>query len=141
MPAAVVLDDGLLKHLVHRTYLGLLTYPSGHTTAVVTLAAAVSVILLGPLRPARAGPLRVVIPAIACVVGALVAVGVIGLQWHYFTDTVAGAAVAIAVVCGLALVLDLPAARRQFARASWRLTPAASPDNAGPAAAASDHPR
>ena len=116
MPAAVGLDDGLLKHLVHRTYLGLLTYPSGHTTAVVTLAATVAVILLGPLRPARAGPLRVVIPATAGVLGALVAVGVIGLQWHYFTDTVAGAAVGIAVVCGLALVLDLPAARRQFAR-------------------------
>lgn len=115
MPAAVGLDDGLVKHLVHRTYFGLLAYPSGHTTAVVTLAAAVAVILLGPLRPARARTLRVVIPAVACVLGALVAVGVIGLQWHYFTDTVAGAAVGIAVVCGLALVLDVPAVRRQLA--------------------------
>jgi membrane-associated phospholipid phosphatase len=116
LPAAVALDDALLKHLFHRTYLGQLTYPSGHTTAIFTLATATGVVLLGPLRPVRAGPLRVAVPAVACGLGVLVAVGVIGLQWHYFTDTVAGAAVGIAVVCGLALILDLPAARRQLAR-------------------------
>jgi membrane-associated phospholipid phosphatase len=116
LPAAVGLDDGLLKHLFHRTYLGQLAYPSGHTTAIFTLAATAAVVVLGPLRPARAGPLRVAVPAIACGLGVLVAVGVIGLQWHYFTDTVAGAAVGIAVVCGLALLLDLPAAREQLAR-------------------------
>ena len=44
---------------------------------------------------------------------ALVAVGVIGLRWHYFTDTVAGAAVGIGTVCALALVLDLPTRRRR----------------------------
>ena len=116
LPTAVGLDDALLKHLFHRTYLGQLTYPSGHTTAIFTLATATAVILLGPLRPVKARPLRVVIPATACALGVLVAVGVIGLQWHYFTDTVGGAAVGIAVVCGLALVLDLPAARRQLSR-------------------------
>ena len=57
LPAAVGLDDGLLKHLFHRTYLGQLTYPSGHTTAIFTLAAAVAVLFLGPLRPARTRPL------------------------------------------------------------------------------------
>jgi len=31
---------------------------------------------------------------------------VIGLRWHYFTDTVAGAAVGIATVCGLTLIID-----------------------------------
>ena len=39
--------------------------------------------------------------------------GVIGLRWHYFTDTVAGAAVGIGTVCGLALLLDLPTWLRQ----------------------------
>ena len=117
LPAAVGLDDGLLKHLFHRTYLGQLTYPSGHTTAIFTLAAAIAVLFLGPLRPARTGPLRVVIPAIGCLLGVAVAVGVIGLQWHYFTDTLAGAAVGIGAVCGLALILDLPAARQPIARA------------------------
>jgi membrane-associated phospholipid phosphatase len=42
------------------------------------------------------------------VLGSVVAVGVIGLRWHYFTDTVAGAAVGIGTVCALALLLDLP---------------------------------
>jgi membrane-associated phospholipid phosphatase len=116
--AAVGMDDGLLKHLVHRTYLGQLTYPSGHTTAIFTLAAAVTVLLLSQPQPAKPGPLRAAIPAATCALGIVVAVGVIGLRWHYFTDTVAGAAVGIGTVCGLALVLDLPAARRWLARPS-----------------------
>jgi membrane-associated phospholipid phosphatase len=45
----------------------------------------------------------------------VVAIGVIGLRWHYFTDTVAGAAVGIGTVCGLALLLDLPVPRRWLA--------------------------
>jgi membrane-associated phospholipid phosphatase len=124
VPVAVGLDEALLKPLVHRTYLGNLVYPSGHTTAVFTLAATVTVLLLIPPRPVRGGALRVLIPAAACALGAVVAVGVIGLRWHYFTDTVAGAAVAIGTVCGLALILDLPAVRRWLARAS-RQPPAA----------------
>jgi membrane-associated phospholipid phosphatase len=135
VPAAVGLDDGLLKPLVHRTYLGVLTYPSGHTTTMFALAATVTVLLIIPPRPAGARALRVLIPAAACVLGVAVAVAVIGLRWHYFTDTVAGAAVAIGTVCGLALILDLPAARRWLARASRQL-PAAR-EREGAAAQAS----
>jgi undecaprenyl-diphosphatase len=118
VPAAVGLDEVLLKPLVHRTYLGELAYPSGHTTAVFALAATVTVLLLIPPQPAKAGALRVLVPAAACVLGGVVAIAVIGLRWHYLTDTVAGAAVGIGTVCGLALILDLPAARRWLARAS-----------------------
>ncbi len=115
VPVVVGLNDGLLKPLVHRTYLGVLTYPSGHTATVFALAATVTVLLIPP-RPDRSGALQVLIPAAACVLGCLVAVGVIGLRWHYFTDTVAGAALGIGTVCGLALLLDLPAVRRWLAR-------------------------
>jgi membrane-associated phospholipid phosphatase len=120
VPVTVGLNDGLLKHLVHRTYLGNLTYPSGHTAAVFALAATATVLLLVPpvRRPARGGVLPVLIPAAACVVGVVVAIAVIGLQWHYFTDTVAGAAVGIGTVCGLALLLDLPVPGRWLTRAS-----------------------
>jgi len=118
VPVSVGLDEALLKPLVHRTYLGNLVYPSGHTTAVFALAATVTVLLLVPPQPAKAAALRVLIPVAACALGVVVAVAVIGLQWHYFTDTVAGAAVAIGTVCGLALLLDLPAARRSLAWAS-----------------------
>jgi len=51
----------------------------------------------------------------------MVAIGVIGLRFHYFTDTVAGAAVGIGTVCGLALLLDLPAVSWPLAQASRRL--------------------
>jgi membrane-associated phospholipid phosphatase len=117
VPVAVGLDEVLLKPLVHRTYWGNVVYPSGHTTAVFALAATLTVLLLVPPQPARAAALRVLIPVAACVLGVVVAVAVIGLHWHYFTDTVAGAAVAIGTVCGLALLLDLPAPRRWLARA------------------------
>jgi membrane-associated phospholipid phosphatase len=112
VPVAVGLDEGLLKPLVHRTYLGTLTYPSGHTTAMFALAATVTVLLLVPPQPAYAGVLRVLIPASVCVLACVVAIAVIALRWHYFTDTVAGAAVGVGTVCGLALILDLPAVRR-----------------------------
>ena len=52
--------------------------------------------------------LRIAVPAAVGVLGCVVAVGVVGLRWHYFTDTVAGAAVGIGTVCGLALLADLP---------------------------------
>ena len=115
VPAAAGLNDALLKHLVHRTYLGVLTYPSGHTAAVSALAATVVVLLVRP-QPFRTGPLRTLLAGAACLLVGVVATGVIGLQWHYFTDTVAGAAVGIGTVCGLALLFDLPAVRRQLAR-------------------------
>jgi len=113
VPAAVGVNDGLCKPLFHRTYLGALSYPSGHTATMFALAATVALLLYVPPRSARATMLRLVIPAAACVLGGVVAVGVIGLRWHYFTDTVAGAAVGIGTVCGLALLLDLPIWLRQ----------------------------
>lgn len=116
VPAAVGLNDGLFKPLVHRTYLGVLTYPSGHTATVFALAATVAVLLLAPAKSAKVMTLRLLIPAAACLLGVVVAIGVIGLRWHYFTDTVAGAAVGIGTVCGLAILLDLPTVRRRFAR-------------------------
>jgi membrane-associated phospholipid phosphatase len=112
LPVAEGLTDGFLKPLVHRTYLGVLTYPSGHTTAVCTLAATVTLLLLGSPREGRAGPLRVLIPAAAVVLVLVVVIALIGVRFHYFTDTVGGAALGIGTVCALALVLDLAAVRR-----------------------------
>jgi len=132
VPVSVGLDEALLKPLVHRTYLGSLVYPSGHTTAVFALAATVTVLLLVPPQPAKAAALRVLIPVAACGLGVVVAVAVIGLQWHYFTDTLAGAAVAIGTVCGLALLLDLPVPRRWFARAGRQPTAQERRDHVAP---------
>ncbi len=133
VPATAGLNDGLFKPLVHRTYLGVLSYPSGHTAATSALAATVVVLLLVPPQVVRTGPLRVLLAGAACMLGCVVAAGVIGLRWHYFTDTVAGAAVGIGTVCGLALLLDLPAVRRLLARAC-RQPPTAREGRAQPKA-------
>ncbi len=126
VPAATAVGDGLIKHLVHRTYLGQLAYPSGHTTAVSALAATVTVLLLVPPHPATARVLRIMIPVLACALGAVTAMAVIALRWHYFPDTGAGAAVGTGTVCALALILDLPAARRLLARVGKMAAPRAA---------------
>lgn len=100
------ITEHVLKPLFHRTYLGSLTYPSGHTTAVYALIATVTVLLLLPPRPARAAPLRYLILTAAYVLAVVVPVGLMGLRWHYFTDTVGGAAIGIGSVLAVALVLD-----------------------------------
>jgi membrane-associated phospholipid phosphatase len=122
VPVADALVEGLLKPLVHRTYLGNVVYPSGHTATVFALAATVTMLLVIPPQPAKARALRVLIPAAACAAGVVVAIGLIGMRWHYLTDTVAGAAVGVGTVCGLALMLDLPTARQWLARACRRLS-------------------
>jgi membrane-associated phospholipid phosphatase len=102
VPVADGLTDGLLKPLFHRTYLGGVVFPSGHTTAVVALTATLAVLLLVPPQRRSTRAVRVLVVAVFCV-----ATAVIALRWHYFTDTVAGAAVGVGTVCALALILDL----------------------------------
>lgn len=110
--------EWVLKPLVGRTYDGFLAFPSGHTTAVFALAASVGVLV----RPSRThgGWWSWTAVAAAVVLACVVASAVIALRWHYFTDTVAGAAVGIGTATGLALVLDTPVARRALARAATR---------------------
>jgi membrane-associated phospholipid phosphatase len=108
MVIAVGLDDYVLKPLVHRTYLGSLVFPSGHTAATVTLAAVLT-LLLAPVvaRPAGARQwLAGLVLVIAWLAVVVVVLAVIALRWHYFTDTVAGAAVGIGTVCAVALTVD-----------------------------------
>ena len=107
VPVAVGLCEVLIKPLVHRTYIGQVVYPSGHTATIFALAATITVLLLASPRPVVARPLRVLILAVAYLAAVAVVVGVIAVRFHYFTDTVAGAAVGTGTVCGLALVLDV----------------------------------
>jgi membrane-associated phospholipid phosphatase len=144
VPVASGLNDALLKPLFHRTYEGILSYPSGHTSAITALASALTVLLLlAPRRPPaphsapapRPAPrptprsalvtaLRWAIPAVAWLAVVVVAIGVIGLRWHYFTDAVGGAALGTGTVCGLALLLDVSWPRRTghpgLAPGGWR---------------------
>ncbi len=65
--------------------------------------------------PARAAALRYLVLAAAFVLAVIVPIGLMGLRWHYFTDTVGGAAVGVGTVIALAFILDLPAVRRWLA--------------------------
>ena len=121
VPVAVGLCEVLIKPLVHRTYIGQVVYPSGHTATVFALAATITVLLLASPRPASprpamARPLRVLILTAAYLAAVAVIVGVIAVRFHYFSDTVAGAAVGTGTVCGLALALDVVQPRSVGAR-------------------------
>ena len=115
VPVTSGLNDAFLKHLFHRTYLGALTYPSGHAAAAAALAMSLTILLLlapraePPARPATrlVTVLRWAIPAVAWLAVVVVAVGVAGLRWHYVTDTIGGVALGTGTACALALILDL----------------------------------
>src|SRR5689334_8770823 len=76
VPVASGLNDAFLKHLFHCTYLGALTYPSGHAAAASALAMTLTVLLVLAPRAPRAATaetppaklaevLRWAIPAVA----------------------------------------------------------------------------
>jgi membrane-associated phospholipid phosphatase len=104
---ATRVDEWLLKPLFDRKADGALSYPSGHTTSVVAMITVYVVLfVLPPFASARARrwSLLGLLAFLALLVSTLL--GVIGLGWHYFTDTIGGAAVAVGTVCGLCLLLD-----------------------------------
>jgi undecaprenyl-diphosphatase len=107
VPVTAFLDDTVLKHFVDRTHLGQLSFPSGHTASAMTLATVLGVLLHDPARRTASRAARATLVVAACAVTAVVAVGVIGLRWHYFTDTVGGVALGTATVLTLAFLIDL----------------------------------
>jgi membrane-associated phospholipid phosphatase len=106
-PAATGLTKILLQPLIHRTLTGGVSFPSGHATGAFVLAAMFAVLLVNPGRPAIRVGVRAALAVVAVLAALLVAVALVALDFHYATDTVAGGAVAIAVVLLAALVIDL----------------------------------
>ena len=121
VPVAIELTEHVLKPLTGRTKLGFLSYPSGHATATFALAAVLAVLMLNPPGRALTPVLRLIIPAAAVALACTVSTAMIGLGFHYFTDTIAGAAVGVGTVTLTALVLDLPGPRRWLAAADGLL--------------------
>ena len=112
VPVAGGLTDHILKPLVDRTSNGALTYPSGHTAAVTTMAVAAVLVLTGPGRPPLPAAPRWLLSAALLALIPCVAVGLVIAHYHFFTDTIGGAGLGITVVLGTALGLDAAAARR-----------------------------
>lgn len=127
VPAAVGLTEGL-KRLVARTLDGALVYPSGHTTAAFALAAVTMILMLGPSRHVLPFAIRLAITLTVTLAACSVALAVIGLGWHYLSDTLAGAAVGTGTVAGVSLALD-----QAYRRASAAHDGSTSTTGPGPA--------
>jgi membrane-associated phospholipid phosphatase len=90
-------------------------YPSGHTCRAFTLAAIVVVLLLSQRRRTVRPAVTIALAAILFLGGCAVGVAVICLNFHYFTDTIGGAALGVGVVIATALALDSTPVHRRVA--------------------------
>ena len=101
---AMITTSLVLKPLIDRTRSGALAFPSGHTTAIGSLAVAAGTLLLGwrvvprVLRWAGAGVLTLLVLAVGA--------SMVGRGYHYPSDTMGAVGVALAVVLLVALVVD-----------------------------------
>jgi membrane-associated phospholipid phosphatase len=105
---AVTLVELVGKPLVDRRLDGYLSYPSGHTVSTVS---ALTVAMLGLAAGARIVR-RVLALVVWVVISGAVMVGLVGMNYHYPTDTVGGLCVALGVLLPAAMLVDVLAARR-----------------------------
>jgi uncharacterized protein (DUF427 family)/membrane-associated phospholipid phosphatase len=121
VPLASGITELVLKPAFGRTMGGALSYPSGHETGVSAMAVTVIVLLLGPSRPPLPAWLRWVLAVAVAAVLPVLSVCLVGVGYHYLTDTIGGAAVGTGTVLATALGLDALvtrlAARRRNDRA------------------------
>lgn len=101
-----------VKPVVGRTIHGSdnLAFPSGHT-ATATLLGMLVALLLADLARARPGTRTAVVATGGAAGAGVMAFGQVGLDAHYPSDTVGGAAVAVCVVIGSLLLVDRAAER------------------------------
>ncbi len=105
VPLAVALTELALKPLFGRTIGGALSYPSGHATSGFALATVAAILFAAPARPRVPAFARRLLLLGAFLFAAAVAVAMVGLWYHYFTDIIGGAAVGSGTVILTALVL------------------------------------
>jgi membrane-associated phospholipid phosphatase len=123
---AMAMTSLVLKPLVDRTRSGELAFPSGHTTAIASMAVAAGTLLLGW--------------ALALLVVA-VGASMVGRGYHYPTDTLGGVGVALAVVLLVALAADVTGDRARSRRGRAPATPAGGRTTPTPVAAPPRPPR
>jgi membrane-associated phospholipid phosphatase len=86
--------------------MGALSFPSGTEARVFAVAAVFAVLMADPVRPRIPAAVRLALAVAVLLAAVAVAVALVGLDQHYFTDTVGGAAVGTAVALATALVVD-----------------------------------
>jgi membrane-associated phospholipid phosphatase len=112
-PVAGTLAEYVLKPLIDRRHDGGLAFPSGHTTGACAVAVVLALLLLpdGALSVRLPGPVRAALWCVTGIYGAGVGLAVVVLRYHYATDAVGGAAVAVTIVLTLAWTVDRSADR------------------------------
>ncbi|RMI32201.1 phosphatase PAP2 family protein [Nocardia stercoris] len=88
---AVLVNTAALKPMWHRHLKDYLAYPSGHTVQFVAVATAL--VLVAATRRVRA-----ILATLSVVLLAAVAVGMVGVGYHYPTDILGGTATAVGLV-------------------------------------------
>jgi membrane-associated phospholipid phosphatase len=105
---AVMLVELVGKPLVDRQLNGYLSYPSGHTVSTLSV---LTVAMLGLAAGARIVR-RVLALVMWVVISGAVMVGLVGMDYHYPTDTVGGLGVTLGVLLPAAVLVDVMAVRR-----------------------------
>ena len=100
----VAINTYALKYVWHRHLHHYLAYPSGHTVQFVAIATAFVLIVPAPR-------LRIGAKVLTLVLLASIAIGMVGSGYHYPTDVLGGAAIALALVT--AMYAALPGALRR----------------------------
>lgn len=107
---AVLVVEYVLKPIVDRRYEVVLTFPSGTTTVVASVATAW--VIAVPVR------LRSVAVVVGAFLVALECIAVVALQWHYPSDAVCGAIFGIGAVLLIDGLLHVAAASLRARRTS-----------------------
>jgi len=108
----------VLKPLIGRRIHDALSFPSGHTTAAVSVAVVVVIVLLGPTRPGWPPIARWWASALALLAAVAVATALVGSGYHYATDTLGGFCVAVGVVLAVAWAIDEACVRSEHVASS-----------------------
>lgn|GEM_PF-3347003 len=121
----VALNTFALKYVWHRHLHHYLAYPSGHTVQFMAIAA-------GFVLVAPTARIRIAETVVAAVLLVAIAIGMVGLGYHYPTDILGGTATAIALTTALYAVLtaarpDVFSPGRTAGSPRSRTTPATPP--------------
>lgn len=108
-----------LKPVIGRTLDGEFAFPSGHTGGATALAVVTALLFAAVLRTGHRAGTALILGAPLLMAVALCLAMTAG-HWHYPTDAVGGAAAAVAVVLGIALVVERATAARHPGPASTR---------------------
>lgn len=102
-PATAGTLSVVLKPMIGRLLDGDPSFPSGHVTAITSVAVVVSLVVLRHHR-GRVAALLAATAVVAC--AALMGTAVVAAGVHYPTDVMGGFALAVASVLGMAFLLD-----------------------------------